>query len=111
MNICLSCGACCAFYRVAFPAAETDDRLGGHVPGHLTVPVDAMRRAMMGIGKKRFRCAALVGNIGTRVRCDIYECRPSVCRAFRISWENDLPNPLCERARALYGLAPISQYF
>lgn len=111
MSICLSCGACCGFYQVVFPMVETDDHAGGCVPAHLTVPLDTLRRAMRGVGKKRFRCAALVGNIGTRVRCSIYACRPSVCKTFRISWENDLPNQNCERARALYGLAPISQYF
>ena len=33
---CLTCGACCAFFRVSFHWSEADPALGGQVPFELT---------------------------------------------------------------------------
>lgn len=38
LNPCMSCGACCAYFRVSFYWAEADDA-GGSVPAQLTEPV------------------------------------------------------------------------
>jgi Fe-S-cluster containining protein len=106
----MRCGACCALYRVSFDCRETDDITGGVVPLHLTVKVNGTLSAMRGTEKRPIRCQALTGQIGRMVRCTIYDRRPSACRAFLMAWENDRGNANCDRARALYGLMPISHF-
>jgi len=56
------------------------------------------------------RCHALQGTIGSRVSCLIYANRSSTCRNFTRSWENNIGNTLCDKARAVFGLEPFSQY-
>lgn len=64
---------------------------------------------MKGTEKKhQLKCCALEGRVGERVRCTIYENRPSTCRHFEASFENGAPNPRCDQARAAHGLAPLS---
>ena len=109
-NPCLKCGACCAFSLVSFPSQETDQSTGGMVPFELTVESANSRRCMKGTEMRQPRCVALDGFIGTRVVCRIYKNRPSTCRAFRRSWEHNVGNFLCDRARAAYGLNALSQY-
>lgn len=109
-NPCLRCGACCAFFLVSFPSHEVDQNAGGLVPFELTSELAYSRRCMMGTESKRPRCIALTGFIGSRVHCQIYGNRPSTCRAFRRSWEDNVGNSLCNRARAVYGLQEFSQY-
>ena len=88
LNPCMSCGACCAYFRVSFYWAEADDA-GGSVPAQLTEPVTPFLRCMRG------------------TNCRIYEQRPSPCREFMMSGENDEANEACDRARAYYGLPPL----
>ena len=71
---CQSCGACC-IEAGAVILAEEDD-----VPVRLVQHV-ANLRCMVTEGTS-FRCAALLGTIGSAVSCGIYERRPSVCRSF-----------------------------
>ena len=40
---CLTCGACCAFFRVSFHWSEADPEMGGVVPIELTEPLRALR--------------------------------------------------------------------
>jgi len=105
-NACLSCGACCAAFRVSFYWAEGDDNAAGGVPVHLTVQVNAFRRAMRRANGQDLRCIALRGTPGRKVRCAIYERRPSVCRNFEPCWKAGVDNPLCDKARAVFGLGP-----
>ncbi len=105
---CQTCGACCAAFCVSFPETETDDLPGGLVPIHLTHSRPGARRAMKGTLGSNPRCAALEGRVGGRVRCRIYENRPSVCRDFVGSWENSKGNSLCDWARAQFGLQSFS---
>ena len=105
---CQRCGACCAMFSVVFPEAEASDQPCGYVPVAMTRLLPRHRRAMIGTDKSRPKCMALSGVIGTRVRCGIYDRRPSVCREFQISWKNHRQNTLCDRARAMYGLDPFS---
>ena len=109
-NPCLKCGACCAFFLVSFPSHEIDQNAGGLVPYELTGESAYSRRCMKGTESKRPRCIALNGFVGTRVHCQIYRNRPSTCRAFRRSWEDNVGNSLCDRARAVYGLQEFTQY-
>jgi uncharacterized protein len=107
---CQKCGACCAFFRVRFPASESNSCLGGSVPIDLTVLLDDATRCMQGTETTNPRCIALHGQVGTNVSCSIYLCRPSCCRNFLQSWKNEAGNTLCDRARAVFGLQPFSQY-
>lgn len=104
---CLSCGACCAAFRVAFHWAETEPALGGPTPAGLTARLDAHRVAMLGTFAAPIRCVALRGEVGTDAACSIYPQRPSVCRELLPAWEAGLPSPQCDRARERHGLAPL----
>jgi len=106
----MECGACCALFRVAFLRVEADDSMGGTVPAALTVAIGNDRLAMRGTDGFNKRCVALVGAIGVRVSCRIYDQRPSSCRGFAASWKQNRANPVCDRARVSYGLTPFSIY-
>ena len=107
-NPCLSCGACCAHFRVAFYWAEADRFAGGTVPPELTVPLDRHRLAMKGTAHAPARCAALEGAVGAGVRCAVYADRPSPCRELSPAWQDGEPSPQCDRARAAHGLPPLT---
>ncbi|AMG58795.1 YkgJ family cysteine cluster protein [Pantoea vagans] len=105
-NPCVSCGACCAHFRVSFYWAEADDA-GGLVPTELTEPLSLLMRNMRGTNDRARRCVALQGDIGGCVSCGIYEQRPTPCREFSMSGEEGIHNEACDRARARYGLPPL----
>ena len=107
---CMQCGACCACFRVAFPLQEADALNGGLVPLVLTLPLDENRRVMMGTTGRTPRCAALEGQVGTRVRCGIYARRPTTCQDFAVDWAQGRHNPICSRARITFGLLPLEPY-
>jgi uncharacterized protein len=107
-NPCLSCGACCAYFRASFHWLETSAAEGGLTPIELTVPVTAHCVAMRGSDRKPPRCIALEGSIGEAVRCSIYPLRASPCRNFQAAWVNGEPNERCDRARAAHGLPPLA---
>lgn len=106
-NACMHCGACCAYFRVSFYWAEADDG-EGPVPSLLTEPLFPFLRCMAGTNNKKPRCTALKGEIGESVSCSIYANRPSPCREFMPSLEEDQINDACNRARAHYGLPPLA---
>lgn len=62
---------------------------------------------MKGTEAKPARCHALLGDVGSEVRCTIYENRPTPCREFNMHGEMGLSNEDCNRARAHYGLPPL----
>lgn len=97
---CLSCGACCACFRVDFSVTELQEQ-GGSVPDGLAVAVTAYTARMRGTDHAPPRCAALTGKVGQRAACGIYEWRPSPCREFEAGSE------ACDRARARHGMAPL----
>ncbi|MDH4321784.1 MAG: YkgJ family cysteine cluster protein [Desulfobulbaceae bacterium] len=107
-NPCLLCGACCAYFRASFYWAETDDVTPGGVPVMLTEELQPWRRVMLGTNQPQPRCIALQGTIGSDVRCTIHPRRASVCRDFPASWEVGVHNERCDRARAAWGLAPLT---
>lgn len=104
MNICQSCGACCAAFRVDFHPAEL---AGGAfawesgVPREMTVPVTHHQVRMAGTDASPPRCVALAGEIGREVACTLYDSRPSPCREF------DTQHDACNRARQRHGLPPL----
>ena len=105
-NPCLACGACCAFFRVSFYWAEAGEA-ATDVPLALTGQLSPHRSFMLGTNEPRPRCVALLGFIGKKVSCAIHPQRASVCRDFGASWEQGVPQPGCDQARAHFGLLPL----
>lgn len=105
---CLSCGACCAHFRVGFHWSEADPALGGTVPIELTEPLRRHERVMRGTSQPQPRCIALDAEIGVRSRCRIHPLRPSVCAAVAASWEFGKASPQCDRARIAHGLPALT---
>ncbi|HMW71017.1 MAG TPA: YkgJ family cysteine cluster protein [Cellvibrionaceae bacterium] len=103
---CMSCGACCAYFRVSFYWGEQQSA-GGLVPDELTQKISPHLSCMQGTGSKPARCVALTGDIGQSVACSIYAQRSTTCREFAMSGENGEHNPECDKARAFHGLAPL----
>ncbi len=103
-HVCLSCGACCAAFRVDFHPLELAGgqfAWAGGVPLAHTVPVTAQLVRMTGTDASPPRCEALSGDIGQRVACSIYDARPSPCRELEAGCD------ACARARARHGLASL----
>jgi uncharacterized protein len=109
-NPCLTCGACCARFRVSFYWGETDAARGGKVPFILTEQITRYRLCMQGTNQKSPRCVALKGVIGKHVTCTIYTTRPSTCREFGLRVEGDsicvtrVELERCNQARVSWGL-------
>jgi len=99
---CLTCGACCASYRVDFSVYELDEE-GGTVPSGLAVEVNGSTCRMRGTDHVPIRCAALTGQVGEKVACGIYEWRPSPCHELQAGDYG------CEKARARHGLPPYAE--
>lgn len=98
---CLSCGACCAAFRVSFYWAETDAHPQGSVPHDRTIAISPYHVAMQGTQQPQPRCCALVGEIGQSVSCAIYAQRSSTCRDFEAG------DAHCNTARTKHGLPPL----
>ena len=105
---CQRCGACCAAFRVAFYWAEAMPAKLDGVPEELTAPVRPNILAMRGTDARDPHCIALEGQVGERTSCRIYAQRPSPCRELRASFEDGTHSLQCDRARARYGLAPLT---
>lgn len=104
---CLRCGACCAYFRVAFYWGEQASVLPGGVPDELTERRDPLRVAMRGTQQSRPRCIALQGQVAVDAHCGIYPQRPSPCRELQPAWEFGEASPQCDRARIAHGLRPL----
>lgn len=105
-NPCLSCGACCASFRVDFACAELQSE-GGNVPDGLADEIAPGLARMRGTDHARPRCAALMGTVGLKAGCGIHEWRPSPCREFGLRAPYGLGDEACDRARARHGLLPL----
>ena len=105
-NPCLSCGACCAHFRVSFFWGECQSA-GGLMPDDQVVLITPHRVAMRGTESKPTRCNALLGEVGQGVRCTLYGQRSSTDRAFVASRVDGVHNPHCDAARSAHGLPPL----
>ena len=105
---CLSCGACCAAFRVDFHREDlaTSDYQG--VPVALTVPLTATLYRLRGTDEAPPRCVALAGEVGQQVHCTIYEQRPGPCRDFAPYAPLGIGDDACDRARRRYGMPPLA---
>ena len=101
---CLTCGACCAHFRISFHWSETEADLGGLVPVELTEPLRRHERVMRGTSQKDPRCIALDADIGRYSRCTIHDRRPSVCAMVPASYEFGSASPQCDKSRVAHGL-------
>ena len=95
-DACLSCGACCAFYRVSFYWAE-----GENLPEHMVEPLTSVYSCMSGTNQPQPRCIALEGEVGKHVSCSVYEHRSSSCK------EVQAGDTQCLKARKAAGLIPM----
>jgi len=108
MHPCLSCGACCAYFRVSFHWSEADPALGGGVPPELTETLRTHERVMRGTSQVQPRCIALDADIGRYSRCTIHDRRPSVCALVPASWEFGASSTQCDKARVAHGLPVLA---
>ncbi|MBW6086496.1 YkgJ family cysteine cluster protein [Escherichia coli] len=107
LNPCMTCGACCAFFRVSFYWAEADDA-GGTIPARLTEQISPFHRCMSGTNQKNPPMYCPCRNPGQKMPAARYiKNRSSTCREFAMSGENGVVNEACNRARAKYGLTPL----
>ena len=95
-DACLSCGACCAYFRVSFYWAEGID-----LPENYSEPVNSIYSCMTGTNQKSPRCIALQGVIGQHVSCGVYEQRSSSCKEVQVA------DVQCNKARAAHHLIPF----
>lgn len=95
-NSCLSCGACCAYFRVSFYWAE-----GEIIPEPLVEALTPVYSCMKGTNQSQPRCAALEGTVGEQVSCSIYALRSSSCQ------EVQAADSQCNKARRAHGLIPL----
>ena len=79
---------------------ECEDQ-GGRVPAGLVDEVTDYTCRMRGTDWALPRCAALVGKVGERASCGIYEWRPSPCREFAAG------SDACNRVRRRHGLPAL----
>ncbi len=107
LHPCLSCGACCAFFKVSFHWSETL-AVSHHVPVHLTEMATSHRLSMLGTSQVKPRCTALSGQVSEDVSCDIYKERPSGCRDFKASFEDGKSHDKCDQARIGHNLLPLT---
>lgn len=106
---CLSCGACCAHFRVSFYCGEVAGENGGTVPVDLVRPISPLRVCMAGTERGGGRCVALRGELGQPgIHCAIYLQRPTPCREFEVWQPDGSVNPDCQRLRAALGLPPLA---
>jgi Fe-S-cluster containining protein len=105
---CLSCGACCAAFRVDFHCADLASSASDGVPIELTVPLTANLARMRGTDEAPPRCIALEGEIGRSVRCTLYPQRPGPCRDFAPYAPLGMGDDACDRARRRHGLPALA---
>ena len=88
---CQSCGACCAYSRDWPRFSLEDDAALARIPSRF---VDDEAGGMRCEGN---RCTALLGSVGSKTACLVYDVRPDVCRACQPGDE------ACLIARAHFG--------
>ncbi len=105
-NPCLTCGACCAHFRVSFYWGECRSA-GGVVPDELTVRISPQMVAMSGTENKPARCVGLLGEVGCGVRCTVYEQRSSTYARALASRQPDAAEEALAKARNMPLRAPL----
>ncbi len=97
-DACVSCGACCANYRVSFYWAEAE-----LMPENMVEPLTSVYSCMKGTNQPQVKCIALQGEVGQQVSCSIYASRSSTCKEVQIADDH------CNKARIAHHLIPLIQ--
>ena len=100
-NPCVTCGACCAAYRVSFYWAEAETK---GLPPHLTRQINHFYSCMAGTSQPQPHCQALAGQVGQQVSCTVYAQRPDTCKQVQVGDEK------CNGARLKHGLPPLNPF-
>lgn len=79
------------------------------VPHELAVPLIAGLYRMRSSDAAPLPCIALEGEIGKRVRCAIFDRRPSPCRDFAPYALLGVDDEACARASWRHGLKPLGE--
>lgn len=95
-DACLSCGACCSFFRVSFYWAE-----GIEMPDDYVEALTPVYSCMKGTNQTQPRCVALQGEVGQAVSCGMYEQRSSSCKEVQIA------DVQCNKARLAHRMIPL----
>jgi Fe-S-cluster containining protein len=98
----MSCGACCAYYRITFHADEAVA-----IPAEYIEQLQPEVSCMKGTNSYPPRCSALRGELGQQVSCAIYDNRPSSCREFNVYELDGTPNMRCFKLRGITPPATI----
>lgn len=108
-NPCVSCGACCAHFRVQFYWREANpEDADPCVPAGMFEELTPQARCMKGTGSKHHpRCVGLTGRIGLNAKCSVYNNRPTPCRQFTASYADGKRHERCDQARLAHGLKPL----
>ncbi len=96
---CVSCGACCEYFKIKFKGDDNKQ-----VPWEKIVIHSNGNAYMKGAEKFKGKCVAFSGEIGKECTCLIYNNRPDVCRLFPVWLPNGRQNPRCIKAREHHGL-------
>ena len=96
----MTCGACCAFFRVSFYWAEAT-MLAVPIPARLTEQISPFHRCMSGTNQKNPRCIALAGTPGQNACCTIYENTIVHMQRFDHVCENGEVNEACQYVQEL----------
>jgi len=102
-NPCLTCGACCSFYRVSFFEGEI---ISGYASEELISELQFPYVCMKGT-ENGGKCVCLMGEIGKNIHCSIYDKRSNPCRDFHIWDSQGKINPRCNKARKVHGLTQL----
>jgi Fe-S-cluster containining protein len=81
---CVKCGACCVSEYDLDTYVDVEPHEAKLIPARMLL----RRHGFSSLKTKETRlgyvvCTALMGSLGKRVRCAIYEHRPGVCRSFK----------------------------
>jgi Fe-S-cluster containining protein len=95
----MTCGACCASFRVSFYFAEA---MANNLPDNTVERINERFSCMAGTNSVNPRCMALQGTVGESAICSVYAQRPSPCR------EVQPGDSQCVKARAKHGLPALT---
>jgi len=96
-DACMSCGACCTYFRVSFYWAEAEP-----MPENMVESLTPVYSCMKGTNQANPRCVALQGEVGQQVSCSIYEARSSSCKEVQIA------DSQCNKARLAHNMIPLT---
>lgn len=105
-NHCISCGGCCAGWKIYFPIKELEPK--GTVPKKMADKFGIDYAVLKHTDDEIQKCKSLDGDLGKSVSCTKYDVRPTICREFKPSYEDGVKNIRCDQARSRVNLPPLT---